>query len=49
MEAAAITLSPGDSQIYWEDGTLMYKLEKHSAWDASEAIGNLANVLQSGD
>jgi hypothetical protein len=36
LEATRISLKPGDSDLYWEDATLMYKLEKHSPWDAAD-------------
>lgn len=26
LEASSIALKPGQSDLYWEDGTLMYKL-----------------------
>jgi hypothetical protein len=44
LEASRIVLSPGESDIYWEDGTLMYKLECWSSWDASEQINKLTDI-----
>jgi hypothetical protein len=48
LEAAAITLKPGQSKLYKSDGTLYYKLTKLSAWDASDAISDLTNILKKG-
>jgi hypothetical protein len=49
MEAARISLKPGASHVYNEDGTLFYKLDKHSSYDAAEHIKGLADVLHADD
>lgn len=49
MEAARISLKPGDSKIKKEDGTLFYKLQKHSSYDAADHIKSLADVLHADD
>jgi hypothetical protein len=48
LEAAAITLKPGQSKLFKKDGTLHYKLTKLSAWDASDAITDLTNIMKKG-
>lgn len=44
-----ITLQPGGSDIYNEDGTLYYKLDCYSKWDASEHISDLTSIVKSSD
>jgi hypothetical protein len=47
LEAAAITLKPGQSKLS-KSANLYYKLTKLSAWDASDAISDLTNILKKG-
>jgi hypothetical protein len=45
IEAASITLQPGQSQIYNEDATLHWALTAHSPWDAADHIASLTDIL----